>query len=365
MALRLPNQPVGGPSMRTILTTAALAAALSAVLATPAMAAPLDPAPADSTVKATERNGSFDLQAHRGGRGQWTEESLMAFGKSIELGVTTLELDTHLTQDNKIVVWHDDVMTATKCADTAPAFPDDPEFPYAGHRVRELTFAQIRTMDCGYQQLPGFPGQQNVGGNRVALLGDVFGLVRDTKAKKVRLNIETKVEVAGPAGTAEMQALTRADVSAIEASGMADRSTLQSFDWASLNLTKHIAPDLTLVALSSGDAWMGVGAPGASPNLGGIDIDDYNGSLAEAAKAQGYDVISPTFASVTPAMIADAYKAGIPVIPWTVNTPADINGLMDLGVDGLITDYPTRLRGIMADRGLKMPAAYPGRAASN
>ena len=139
---------------------------------------------------------------------------------------------------------------------------------------------------------------------------------------------------------------------------MAERSTLQSFDWSSLNLAKTIAPHLPLAALSSGDAWLEVGNPGASPNLGGIDIDTYGGSLAKAAAAQGYDIISPTFRSVTPAMVTEAHALGVTVIPWTVNTTADMEQLMDLGVDGIITDYPTRLRTVMEQRGLKLPKAY-------
>lgn len=258
-----------------------------------------------------------------------------------------------------MVVWHDDVMTASKCADTAPAFAGDPQFPYADDHVRELTLAQVQTMDCGYQQLPGFPEQTNTPGARIALLTDVFDLVGEHDAKKVALNIETKVEVAGPAGAAEMEALTRAVVAEIEAGGMSAQSTLQSFDWAALNLTQQIAPELPLVALSSGDAWMGVGQPGASVNLGGIDIDDFGGSLAKAAAAQGYDVISPTLASVTPQMVAEAHELGLPVIPWTVNTASDIRAIMDLGVDGIITDYPTLLRELMTERGLKLPKAYP------
>lgn len=344
--------------MRTILSLAVVTALSVGAVATaaPAMAAPAENP--SSPLQASERNGSFDLQAHRGGRGQWTEESITAFAHSLELGVSTLELDTHLTRDDRVVVWHDDVMTASKCADTAPAFAGDPQFPYADDRVRDLSLAQVQTMDCGYQQLPGFPEQANISGTRIALLTDVFDLLEEHKAKKVQLNIETKVEVAGPAGASEMEALTRAVVGEIEAGGMADRSTLQSFDWASLNLTKEIAPELPLVALSSGDEWMGVGKPGASVNLGGIDIDDFGGSLAKAASAQGYDVISPRFASVTPQMVADAHELGLPVIPWTVDTRSDIGALMDLGVDGIITDYPTLLRDVMAERGLKLPKAY-------
>jgi glycerophosphoryl diester phosphodiesterase len=351
--------------MRTVLTAAATAA-LIAAMASPAVANSKDEAgtassnaagAATSALKVNERNGSFDLQSHRGGRGEWTEESLAGFENSLSLGVTTLELDTHLTEDGNVIVWHDDTIQAAKCADTAPATAGDPEFPYVGDRVAELSLAQIKTLNCGFVQLAGYPEQDVIEGNRIAELKDVYQLVRDTKAAKVRFNVETKVE-SSQIGGAGMESLTRAVVAEIQASGMADRTTLQSFDWSSLNLTKEIAPELPLVALSSGDAWMGVGQPGASRNLGGIDIDDYDGSLPKAAAAQGYDVVSPTFRSVTPAMIAEAHELGLPVIPWTVNTIADMERLMDLGVDGIITDYPTRLRTLMEERGLKLPKSY-------
>jgi glycerophosphoryl diester phosphodiesterase len=356
--------------MRTVLTAAA-AAALITSLASPAVAASepeAGSAPSSNAagtaaagvqagIKSNERNGSFDLQSHRGGRGEWTEESLAAFANSLKLGVTTLELDTHLTADGKVIVWHDDTIQADKCQDTAPAAPGDAAFPYVGDRVAELSLAQIKTLDCGFTQLKGYPEQDVIEGNRIAELKDVFQLVRDAGAKKVRFNVETKVED-GKSGGEGMVALTKAVVTEIQASGMAERTTVQSFDWSSLNLTKELAPELPLVALSSGDAWLEVGQPGASANLGGIDIDTYGGSLAKAAAAQGYDAVSPAFRSVTPGMITEAHELGLPVVPWTVNTTADMTRLMDLGVDGIITDYPTRLRTVMEDRGLKLPKAY-------
>lgn len=356
--------------MRKVLTTAA-AVALFTAMAGPAVAAPTaeasapssnaaaaaTPAANETAIKTNQSNGSFDLQAHRGGRGEWTEESLAAFANSLKLGVSTLELDTHLTQDGKVIVWHDDTIQANKCADTAPATPDDPEFPYVGDRVADLSLAQIKTLDCGYTQLAGYPEQQVIEGNRIAELKDVFALVNGYGAKKVRFNVETKVED-GLAGGEGSVALTKAVVTEIYMAGMSGRTTVQSFDWSTLNYTRKIAPQLPLVALSSGDAWLQVGKPGAAPELGGIDIDDYDGSLPKAAKALGYDVISPTFRSVTPKMIAEAHEYGLPVIPWTVNTTTDMANLMDLGVDGIITDYPTRLRTLMQERGLKRPKAY-------
>ena len=303
----------------------------------------------------TERD--FDLQSHRGGRGENTEESLTAFAHSLELGVTTLELDTHLTEDGRVIVWHDDTIQPEKCADTAAASPGDPEFPYVGDRVAELSLAQVQTLDCGYAQLPGFPEQEVAEGNRIVELGEVYALADRYGAETVWFNVETKVEE-GLAGGPGSVALTRAVVDEVRQSGRANRTTIQSFDWSTLNLVADISPDLALVALAGTPAELGVGQPGAAPELGGIDIDDFAGSVPRAAAAQGYDVVSPIATSVTPGMVAEAHQLGLPVIPWTVNEPADMNALMDLGVDGLITDYPARLRAVMADRGLELPEAY-------
>ncbi|WP_307859292.1 alkaline phosphatase [Arthrobacter sunyaminii] len=299
----------------------------------------------------------FDLQAHRGGRGEYTEESLTGFAHALELGVSTLELDLHLSKDGKVVVWHDDTIDAEKCRDTAPVQQGDPQFPYVGARVADLTLAQLKTLDCGYQQLPGFPEQEVVQGNRIAELRDVYELADAYGARKIRFNVETKVED-GQAGGPGMEALTRAVVAEVQASGRERYTTIQSFDWASLNLVKQIAPRLTLVALAGDAAELGVGQPGAAPQLGGIDIDDYDGSVARAAAAAGYDVLSPIATTVTAEMIRDAHRAGLPVIPWTVNTAEDMNDLIDAGVDGIITDYPTLLRAVMEERGMKLPKAY-------
>ncbi|MGN6441280.1 MAG: glycerophosphodiester phosphodiesterase family protein, partial [Arthrobacter sp.] len=174
--------------MRHVLTAAA-AAALIASLASPAVAADGTQAgtpssnaagTATSAIKTNERNGSFDLQSHRGGRGQWTEESLAAFGNSLALGVTTLELDTHLTEDGKVVVWHDDTILANKCIDTAPATAGDPEFPYVGKLVKNLTVTQLSMLDCGTRRPadprddPVLDTQIPVPGARIVQLDDVF-----------------------------------------------------------------------------------------------------------------------------------------------------------------------------------------------
>ncbi|WP_231559553.1 glycerophosphodiester phosphodiesterase family protein [Kocuria sp. ZOR0020] len=280
----------------------------------------------------------FDLQSHRGGRGQWTESSLYAFARSLELGVTTLELDTHLTQDGVVLVWHDHTVETAKCQDTAPATPNDPDFPYVGDRVRDLTYAQIQTLDCGYQQLPGYPQQMVVERNRIATLEQLFELVRDHRADGVRFNIETKVE--DPSNAAERDALVDAVLEQIYTNGWPERTQLQSFDWAALDRAAPVAPELELVALAEAE------------NPGGA------GLTPQEVADRGYDVWSPQHVVLTQANIAQAHDLGLKVVPWTVNDPADMARLMDWGVDGLITDYPWQLRQLMQQRGMPLPAAY-------
>jgi glycerophosphoryl diester phosphodiesterase len=120
----------------------------------------------------------FDLQAHRGGRGETTEESLRGFAKALELGVSTLEFDVVITKDDQPLVWHDPTIDPTKCADTRPVFAGDPSYPYVGKLVRDLELAQLRTLDCS-KTLVNFPDAEAVAGNRIATLPEVFALTDD------------------------------------------------------------------------------------------------------------------------------------------------------------------------------------------
>ncbi|WP_171109512.1 MULTISPECIES: glycerophosphodiester phosphodiesterase family protein [Streptomyces] len=314
----------------------------------------------------------FDLQAHRGGLGMTTESTLEGFGKALRLGVSTLELDTQVTKDRKVVVTHDRQVSTQKCRDTAPVVPGDPMYPYVGKYIKDLTLAQIRTMDCGYQQLPGHPEQEQIKGARMVELRDVLNLVKRYKARQVTLNIETKVEAGAPEQTAPRELFVRRVFEEIRASGLERQVTIQSFDWGALKAMHKLAPRWPLVALTNYD-FLQVGKPGASPWLGGIDADDYDGDFVKAAATiPGVNALSPNYGFPQNGkigdpgfrfypdrtMITEAHARGLKVVPWTCDDPATVEALMDMGVDGIITNYPDRVRKIMADRGMRLPKAY-------
>ena len=320
---------------------------------------------------AVATRGDFDVQAHRGGLGLTVESTIASFSHGLELGVSTLELDVQITQDGHAVVTHDRRISGTKCKDTAPYTPADPEYPYVGKYINTLSLKQVKQLDCGSQTLPNYPGQQPDPGAQMPELRDVFALVHRFHAYGVKLNIETKVEAGAPSETAPREQFVQVVSQEVRKARIARQVTIQSFDWGALMRMRQVAPDLPLVALTNYD-FLQVGQPGKSPWLGGIDIDDFGGDLVKATKSFGASAISPVHGFpqdgkvtdptyrpyVTADMVKSAHKAGMKVVPWTVDDPATMESLIDKGVDGIITDYPDRLRDVVRAEGFKLPRAY-------
>lgn len=361
--------------MRRALRTARTAALLAAALATVAACSSTTTQPAASPTSAAPRSEPFDLQAHRGGAALTVENTLPAFEKALDLGVSTLELDVQITEDGYAVVVHDRDITPRTCTDTEPATPGDPEHPYVpGTRyVVDLTLAQLRTLDCGGTASPEFPGQQTSPGAQLPLLSEVLELVEQRGADDVGLNVELKVQADDPAQTAPRDQFVDVVTRDVRDAGLLDQVTVQSFDWGALMRVQEVQPGLPVVALTNGPTNLQPGLPGASPWLGGIDVDDFDGDPVAAAASFGADALSPVHGFPTDAGVADpgyepfttaelvesAHAAGMDVVPWTVDDAETMQSLLDLGVDGLITNRPDVLRDVLAENGLPLPEPRP------
>ncbi len=147
--------------------------------------------------------------------------------------------------------------------------------------------------------------------------------------------------------------------------GMQDRVTLQSFDWHTLKEMKKLDPNITLVALTCeqptwgpepGNVCREVNKPGPSHWMAGLDIDDFQGDYVKAAKAIGADVISPYYPELSLELIDEAHALGMKVVPWTVNSKKAMTTLLEMGVDGIISDKPYLLREVLVERGIPVPA---------
>lgn len=304
---------------------------------------------------------AFDLQGHRGARGLMPENSLPGFAKALSLGVTTLELDLAMTADRQLVVTHDPKLNGDLVRG-----PDGAYVGEDGPLIRELTLAQIKSYDVGTLR-PGsgyagnFKDQQPVPGTPMPTLAEVVALTERAGASDMRFNIEVKVNPTRPELTVDRETFTRAAVAEIVRLGIAGRTTLQSFDWAVPMQAQQLEPALKTAYLTIARGRndnIQRGRPGTSPWMGGLDIDDFAGSAPKAIKEAGGAIWSPFFRDLTDEDLTAAHALGLQVIPWTVNDPQDMANLIERGVDGIITDYPDRLRAVLAEKNMALPAAF-------
>ncbi len=278
-----------------------------------------------------------NIQGHRGARGLRPESTLPAFEVALDLMVSTLELDLHLTADDQVVIWHDEALWDSKCrlADGAPAHL---QFPAP---MRSLTVADLSHVICDQNPEPErFDAQTteptSLAGDafRVVTLGELFDFVnayvasphktdeQRAAARVVEFNIETKRVEAHPEYIGDdfdgenMGTFERVLLETIDRAGMASRSTIQSFDFRSLRSISKERPELRLSALSE-------------------FVPDFADLVAG-----GSFIWSPYYLLCTAENVAEAHSHGLQVLPWTINDLAAMQTAIDIGVDGFISDRP-------------------------
>ena len=262
----------------------------------------------------------FDLQGHRGVRGHAPENTLPGFELAATMGVTTLELDVGVTRDGVVVIHHDRALNP----DLARG-PDGRWIAEPRPLIRSLSFDELQRYDVGRIR-PGseyarsFPQQKPLDGTRIPRLSELFARA----GSKLRFNIETKISPQAPQETLPPEPFARALLAEIRKAGVEKRTTIQSFDWRTLKVVEREAPEIETAYLT--------GSRNADP---------------EKVHAAGGHLWSPDFSTLTPENVAAARRLGLKIIPWTVNERADIERILKLGVDGIISDYPDRVRAVL------------------
>ncbi|HEV3197823.1 MAG TPA: glycerophosphodiester phosphodiesterase [Bryobacteraceae bacterium] len=258
------------------------------------------------------------VHGHRGARARRPENTIPAFQYAIEQGVDALEMDMAVTRDSVIVISHDPILEPPVC--TGPA---------AKAVIHELTLAQVRQWDCGAVRNPRFATQQTIPGTRIPTLDDVFQLA---SRGNFDYNIETKSFPDKPEYTPPPEDFARMVLAEVRKHKLEKRIILQSFDFRTLVAMRKLAPEIRLSALTESDP---------------------RGFTAIALEAGKAEIVSPEFHLVTPAKVEAAHHAGIQVVPWTANTPADWDVLIHAKVDAIITDDPAQLIAHLKTQGLR------------
>jgi len=300
---------------------------------------------------------AFDLQGHRGARGLMPENTLAGFAHALQLGVTTLELDLAITADGVPVVSHDPALNPALTRDASGRWLQG-----TGPLIRSLPLARLQEFDVGRTNPASaygrnFPSQQARDGETIPTLASVFALVQGMGADAVHFNIETKLFPDRPHDTVDVTRFVDAVLAVIRQAGMVRRVTLQSFDWRSLRLVQQREPSIATAYLTT-----------ESPRFNNVRNEAWTAGMdwrahaspAHMVKASGGSIWSPNFNDlVDAAALRAAQQLGLRVIPWTVNEPSDMERLIGWGVDGIITDYPDRLRIAMQRAGLPLPPPLP------
>ncbi|KAM3092778.1 glycerophosphodiester phosphodiesterase family protein [Phormidesmis sp. 146-35] len=310
----------------------------------------------------------FQVIGHRGARGLMPENTIAAFALATRLGVDALELDVGLTADGVLVVAHDPEISHTLCLN-----PDGSHLKrYPRRLIRKLTLAEVQQFDCGSLN-PNpmrFPEQQLVPGERIPTLAQVFEhQMQHFPDSQVKYTIECKVNPLRinplrSRDTFGASLFAKKLVNLVREYGLSDRVTIQSFEWRVLRAVKNLEPQIQTAALirqyRNKPGTLLSQARIASPFLAGFDFKRYHGNIAALVKETGFiDRYSPNFETLIPESrhfiqsVQEIQKAGFPVIPWTVNDATKMQRLIDLGVDGLITDYPNVLINLLRKRGMR------------
>ena len=265
----------------------------------------------------------FDWQGHRGARGLMPENTIPAFLKALDLGVNTLELDIAISADNQLIISHEPFLNADIClkADGTPVTKEEEE----SFKIKNMTADSLKHCDCGSRGNPHFPEQQKMVAYKPTL-AEMVAAVKQYCSEKNRplpyFNIEIKSRpdwdgIFTPS-VSEFSKLVVAEISRLKIKKM---STIQSFDPRALEAVKVLDKKIRLVFLVE-------------------NTKDLTSNLKLLTFKP--DVYSPHFMLVNKEMVKKCHKKRIKIIPWTVNEVKDMQIMKDLGVDGIITDYPNR-----------------------
>ena len=278
----------------------------------------------NTEVQQTTQIKKLDFQGHRGCRGLLPENTVPAFEKALDIGVTTLEMDVVITKDKKVVVSHEPWFSHEIALDSNgdPISAGDER----NHRIYEMTFQETLAYDVGSKPHPRFPDQEKIEVTK-PLLREVLtkseAHSKETSRALPFYNIETKSQPEGDGVFhPEPEEFVDLLVAVIKDAGVEKRTIIQSFDMRTLRIVKEKYPEIKLALLIEN-------AQTPAENLEKLEFTP--------------DIYSPDFELVDDDLISFAKEKGMKIIPWTVNERDEMNTLIRMGVDGLITDYPDRL----------------------
>ncbi len=298
---------------------------------------------------------TVDLQGHRGARGLLAENTLPSFALALQTGVSTLELDVVVTRDDVLVISHDPALNPDITRDAQGQFLRD-----KGPDIRQLTFEQLQSYDVGRIK-PGsryaqtFSAQKGQDGVRIPRLKDLFALVNAQGDTQVQFAIETKITPQRPDQTPDPERFVQLLLQEVREHGLQGRVQILSFDWRTLQAVQKLAPGMPTVYLTAQLSTLdnlGIRSGQASAWTAGFQHAQH-GSVPRMIQAAGGSHWSSFWRELDAQKVREAQSLGLKVLAWTVNDRQSMGQMLDLGVDGLVTDRPDIAAELLKERGIR------------
>lgn len=277
----------------------------------------------------------FDVQGHRGCRGLLPENTIPAFIQATALGVTTLEMDVVITGDHHVLVSHEPWFSHE--ISTGPNGVFISEEIEKEHNIHMMSMNEIATYDVGLKPHPRFPKQLKMAVSKPLFLDAIYAVeeyVRNSKLKKPYYNVEIKFD---PLEQGKFYSNAKASaervVEAIWKTGIQDRFIVQSFSVEILQLVMEIDPKMTLALLVE-------------------NKDTPTSNLHSLGFIPA--IYSPHYKLVDAQLAALCHAKKMRLIPWTVNSASAMKQMLNLGVQGIITDYPDVLLALLKKEKIKV-----------
>ncbi|MBK8499783.1 MAG: glycerophosphodiester phosphodiesterase [Flavobacteriales bacterium] len=269
-----------------------------------------------------------EVSGHRGCRGLLPENTIPGFIKATELGVDWLELDVVISGDGQVVVSHEPWISHRICL--RPGGDSISVDEERSLNLFRMGLSEIQGYDCGSLAHPDFPGQATQRAYKPTLREvvetvDEHAMNNSLTAPGFMIEIKSDPAFYGVYQPIPAE-FARVVVETIDSLGIADRCVVQSFDPAVLEVMHAERPDITLAFLVENEE-------GWKENLKRLSFEP--------------DIYSPHFSLIDARDVEKLHGRNVEVVVWTVNDEEDIRKLLALGVDGIISDYPDRVIGIV------------------
>jgi glycerophosphoryl diester phosphodiesterase len=283
----------------------------------------------------------FEIQAHRGGRGLMPENTMAAFRYTLDNRLAdVLELDVVVSKDYCLMVSHDRFLNPQK-------IQKDGVFILFPIPIYSLTREQLRPFTAGVMRSDyRLPAQQQIPHESIPTLEEVIQYVQEYRYSRgidIRLNIEIKVAPESPSENPSPEVFAKLVTELLSSYGMEEHVYVQSFCWEILRLVRETNPTVKTAALYSRSY---ASKPGYCTSSGKPLSDE---ALFSILRELGVSVFSPGKDVFVSEWVEKAHACDIKIIPWTINEPKEMIALISLGVDGIITDYPDRLKTVVSE----------------